>query len=198
MFGAGADEYKIVVGSSLVAAAILGIGCYLTQFELSRGFFLFTFLIGPALLTAGRYLLRGWLHRARRHGGFGQRTVIVGTADHVDAVASVFGRETWLGYDVLGAVAPASDSTVATAGGVRVIGEVDEAAALVRAYDADVVFVAGGGVRAPPAMRNLVWDLESDNVQVIMAPGVTDVSRPPLAPPRSTQTARSQSPPELF
>jgi exopolysaccharide biosynthesis polyprenyl glycosylphosphotransferase len=25
-------------------------------------------------------------------------------------------------------------------------------------------------------MRNLVWDLESDNVQVIMAPGVTDVS----------------------
>ena len=91
VFGAGADEYKIVVGSSLVAAAILGIGCYLTQFELSRGFFLFTFLIGPALLTAGRYLLRGWLHRARRHGGFGQRTVIVGSADHVDAVASVFG-----------------------------------------------------------------------------------------------------------
>jgi exopolysaccharide biosynthesis polyprenyl glycosylphosphotransferase len=175
-FGAGADEYKTVVGSSLFAAAILGIGCYLTQFELSRGFYLFTFLIGPTLLASGRYALRRCLHRARRRGGFAQRTVIVGSSDHVDAVASVFAREKWLGYDVLGAVTPAYDSTVATDGGVRVLGEVHEAADLIRAYDADVVLVAGGGFDNPQAMRGLVWDLEADDVQVIMAPGVTDVS----------------------
>jgi exopolysaccharide biosynthesis polyprenyl glycosylphosphotransferase len=176
VFGAGADEYKTVVGSSMFAAAILGIGCYLTQFELSRGFYIFTFLIGPALLACGRYSLRRLLHRARRHGALGLRTVIVGSADHVDAVASVFERETWLGYDVLGALTPASDSTVATEGGVPVLGEVHEAADLIRAYDADVVLVAGGGFDNPQAMRGLVWDLEADDVQVIMAPGVTDVS----------------------
>jgi exopolysaccharide biosynthesis polyprenyl glycosylphosphotransferase len=88
----------------------------------------------------------------------------------------VFGRETWLGYDVLGAITPASDSTVATEGGVPVLGDVHEAAALVRAYDAHVVLVAGGGFENPHAMRELAWDLESDDVQVIMAPGVTDVS----------------------
>jgi exopolysaccharide biosynthesis polyprenyl glycosylphosphotransferase len=91
-------------------------------------------------------------------------------------VASVFARESWLGYDVLGAITPAWDSTVATEGGVRVLGEVNEAAALVRAFDADVVLVAGGGFENPHAMRELVWDLEADDVQVIMAPGVTDVS----------------------
>ena len=119
VFGAGADEYKIVVGSSLVAAAILGIGCYLTQFELSRGFFLFTFLIGPALLTAGRYLLRRWLHRARRHGGFGaahrdrgQRPTTSTPSPRSSAVRPGSGTTS------LGAVTPASDSTVATAGGV--------------------------------------------------------------------------------
>jgi exopolysaccharide biosynthesis polyprenyl glycosylphosphotransferase len=175
VFGAGADEYKTVVGSSYLAAALLGIGCYLAQFELSRGFFVFTFLIGPALLATGRYCLRRALHRARSMGGLTQRTVIVGAADHVDAVASVFGRETWLGYDVLGAITPASDS-VATEGGVPVLGEVNEAAALVRAYGAEVVLVAGGGFENPHAMRELAWDLESDDVQVIMAPGVTDVS----------------------
>ena len=37
VFGAGADEYKIVVNSSLFTAAFLGIGCYLTKFELSAG-----------------------------------------------------------------------------------------------------------------------------------------------------------------
>jgi exopolysaccharide biosynthesis polyprenyl glycosylphosphotransferase len=176
VFGAGADEYKTVVSSSLVAAAVLGVSCYLVKFDLSRGFFVFTFLIGPILLVGGRYALRRALHRARRHGGFAQRTVIVGSGHHVDAVASVFDRETWLGYDVLGALTPASDSTVATDGGVPVLGEVNEAAALIRAYDADVVLVAGGGFDTPQAMRALVWDLEADDVQVIMAPGVTDVS----------------------
>src|SRR3954469_11732958 len=176
VFGAGADEYKIVVGSSFFAAAFLGIGCYLLQFELSRGFYIFTFLIGPALLAIGRWTLRRWLHQARRHGSFGLRTVIVGSGDHGDAVASVFARESWLGYDVLGALTPASESTVATDGAVRVLGDVHEAAALARAYDADVVVVAGGGFENPTAMRELVWDLEADEVQVIMAPGVTDVS----------------------
>jgi exopolysaccharide biosynthesis polyprenyl glycosylphosphotransferase len=175
IFGAGPDEYKVVVNSTLFTAGLLGIGCYLTKFQISRGFFVFTFLIGPLLLMAGRYALRRSLHRARSRGALGQRTMIIGSGEHADAVASVFARETWLGYDVLGALLPAARESQ-TDGGLRVLGDVDEAAALVRAYDVDVVFVVGGAFDHPLAMRNLVWDLESDNVQVIMAPGVTDVS----------------------
>jgi len=176
VFGAGADEYKIVVSSSFLTAATLGIGCYLLQFQLSRGFFLFAFLIGPPLLAVSRFVLRRWLHRARRLGALGQRTVIVGSSDHVDAVADVFQREPWLGYHVAGALTPVGDATMETLGGVPVLGRVEEAAALIRAYDAEVVFVVGGAFSDPTAMRELVWDLEPDNVQVIMAPGVTDVS----------------------
>jgi exopolysaccharide biosynthesis polyprenyl glycosylphosphotransferase len=175
VFGAGADEYKAVVNGSLFTAGLLGIGCYLSKFQLSRGFFVFAFVIGPLLLVTGRYILRRSLHRARRHGSLGQRTMIVGSDDHVDAVASVFARETWLGYDVLGALVPVVGDEQ-TEGGVRILGDVEEAADLVRAYGADVVFVVGGAFHHPLAMRNLVWDLEADNVQVIMAPGVTDVS----------------------
>jgi exopolysaccharide biosynthesis polyprenyl glycosylphosphotransferase len=175
VFGAGAEEYKAVVNGSLLTAALLGIGCYLSKFPLSRGFFLFAFGIGLLLLVVGRFILRRSLHRARRHGSLGQRTMIVGSDEHVDAVASVFRRETWLGYDVLGALVPTVGDP-ATKGGVQVLGDVEEAAALVRAYGVDVVFVVGGAFHHPLAMRNLVWDLESDNVQVIMAPGVTDVS----------------------
>jgi len=175
IFGAGADEYKTVVNASLLTAALLGIGCYLTRFQLSRQFFIVAFVIGPVLLIVGRFLLRRSLHQARRLGSFTQRTIIVGSDDHVDAVADVLARETWLGYDVLGALAPAGTGG-ATEGGVKLLGDVEEATSLIRAYDADVVFVVGGAFDAPLAMRNLVWDLEADNVQVIMAPGVTDVS----------------------
>jgi exopolysaccharide biosynthesis polyprenyl glycosylphosphotransferase len=175
VFGAGADEYKAVVNASLLTAALLGIGCYVSRFQLSRQFFLVAFMIGPVLLVTGRFILRRALHRARRHGSLAQRTIIVGSADHVDAVASVLSRETWLGYEMLGALV-SKGFDQCTAGGVSVLGHVEEAAALIRAYHADVVFVVGGAFDAPHAMRNLVWDLESDNVQVIMAPGVTDVS----------------------
>jgi exopolysaccharide biosynthesis polyprenyl glycosylphosphotransferase len=176
VFGAGADEYKIVVGSSLFTAAFLGIGCYLTKFELSRGFFLFVFLIGPPMLAVSRFVLRGSLHHARRMGALGQRTVIVGGSDHIDSVADVFARETWLGYDVVGALTPPQDLALATQAGVKVLGDVDDAATLIRTYDADVVFVVAGAFNDPQMMRNLVWDLESDDVQVILAPGMTDVS----------------------
>ena len=176
VFGAGADEYKIVVGSSLFTAAFIGIACYLTKFDLSRGFFVFAFVLGPCLLAVARFVLRRWLHHARRLGALGQRTVIVGSADHVDAVADVFERESWLGYDVVGAVTPTRDLARFTQSGLEVIGDVDEAADLIREYHADVVFVVGGAYDDPSALRSLVWDLEADDVQVILAPGMTDVS----------------------
>jgi exopolysaccharide biosynthesis polyprenyl glycosylphosphotransferase len=176
VFGAGADEYKAVVNSSLLTAALLGIGCYLIKFQLSRGFFILAFVAGPPVLALGRYVLRRSLHKARAHGSLGQRTVIIGSAHHVDAVASVLAREPWLGYHLAGALTPPHDPAEETPGGVPVLGNVEEAASLVRNYEAEVVFVVGGAFSHPSAMRNLVWDLEPDDVQVIMAPGVTDVS----------------------
>jgi exopolysaccharide biosynthesis polyprenyl glycosylphosphotransferase len=176
VFGAGADEYKSVVNASLLAAALLGIGCYLTKLQLSRGFFVFAFVIGPVLLVIGRFVLRRSLHRARAKGALGQRTLIIGSTEHVDSVASVLAREQWLGYHIAGALTPSYEVAEETDGGVPVLGNVDDAAPLVRAYEADVVFVVGGAFSHPGAMRDLVWDLESDDVQVIMAPGVTDVS----------------------
>jgi exopolysaccharide biosynthesis polyprenyl glycosylphosphotransferase len=175
-FGAGTDEYKCVVNSSLLAAALLGIGCYLTKLQLSRGFFVFAFLIGPVLLVLGRWVLRRSLHRARARGALGLRTVIIGSSDHVDAVASVLAREPWLGYHIAGALTPSHEVDQETPGGVPVLGNVDDTAPLVRTNEAEVVFVVGGAFSDPSAMRNLVWDLEADEVQVIMAPGVTEVS----------------------
>ena len=46
IFGAGSDEYKSVVNASFVAMGLVGIGCYLARFTLSRGFFLLAFALG--------------------------------------------------------------------------------------------------------------------------------------------------------
>ncbi len=176
VFGAGLDEYKRVMNASLVTAAAVGIACYLLRFQLSRGFFVLTFAIGIPALVLGRYALRSALHRARKRGALLHRVVIVGTEGHVDEIASVLTREAWLGYQVIGAMTPAPGKRTATASGIPVLGVSSAVAEVALATQADVVFLAGGAFDSADQVRRLAWELENEDIQVVIAPAVTDVS----------------------
>lgn len=176
LFGAGADEFRRVLNASLMAAGLAGVGCYLVKFQLSRGFFLLAFFLGIPALLLGRLLLRTALRRARRRGAFCQRVLIAGSRSHVDEIASVLRRESWLGYRVVGALTPEHDLAEETSSGVPVLGNVDEVASMVAATEADIIFFAGGSVGASSQLRASIWELERHNVQVVVAPSVTDIS----------------------
>jgi len=176
VFGAGTDEYKRVLNASVMAAGLVGVGAYLAKFELSRGFFLLLFVIGVPTLIMGRFLLRRALYAARTHGALQQRVVIAGTASHVDEVAGVLRREKWLGYDVVGALVPSWDGFSDTGAGVQVIGTPDDLLHAVDVADADVIFVAGGALDSASQLRRIAWELEDHDVQVVVAPSVTDIS----------------------
>ena len=176
VFGVGTDEYKRVLNASVIAAGLVGVGAYLAKFQLSRGFFLMLFLVGVPTLMAGRFLLRRALYAARSRGALQQRVVIAGTQSHVDEVARVLRRETWLGYDVVGALVPATLGVAETGAGVRVLGRPDELLKAIEVAEADVIFVAGGALDSAAQLRQIAWDLEDRDVQVIVAPSVTDIS----------------------
>ena len=203
VFGAGTDEYKRVLNASLVTAGLVGVCCYLAKFSLSRGFFLLFFAIGVPALLVGRFVLRRAVHQARRQGLLQYRTLIAGTPSHVDEVAAVLRREPWLGYSVEGAMVPGVAYCEATHSGIPVVGTTEDATAVVCETGVDVVFFAGGSLSSSTQLRRIAWDLEQEDVQVIVAPSVTDVSgervrvRPvgglPLMhidPPRSTDASR--------
>ena len=42
------------------------------------------------------------VHRARRRGNLMQTVLLTGTPEHVDEIARVLARETWLGYKIAG------------------------------------------------------------------------------------------------
>ena len=176
VFGAGTDEYKRVAHASLVASGLVGVGCYLAKFPLSRGFFILAFALGLPALLLGRFLLRRALHRARLSGALLQRVLIAGSPAHVDEIAGVLRRERWLGYDVIGALTPAMDLDEETPSGIPVLGNADEAPSLVGACGADVILFAGGALGSANQLRKIIWDLEQHDVHVIVAPSVTDVS----------------------
>jgi exopolysaccharide biosynthesis polyprenyl glycosylphosphotransferase len=176
VFGVGTDEYKRVLNASVLAAGLVGVGAYLAKFPLSRGFFLLIFAIGIPALILGRFLLRRALYAARVHGALQQRVVIAGTPSHVDEVAKVLRRETWLGYHVVGALVPDGQGSGETVDGIPVIGTPDQLLRAVDMAEADVIFVAGGALDSAGQLRRIAWDLEDRDVQVVVAPSVTDVS----------------------
>ncbi len=175
VFGAGTDELKRIVNASLITAGALGVGCYLVQFSLLRGFFLLSFGLGIPALVTGRVLLRRALHGARRRGNLLQRVVIAGSRAHIDEIASVLRRERWLGYTIVGALTPAYDLSEETKSGIPVLGNADEATSVVQESGVDVIFFAGGALGSAGQMRQIVWDLETKDVQVVVAPSVTDI-----------------------
>ena len=108
VFGAGTDEYKRVFNASLVdrraarRRLLPGEVPALPRLLPAR---LRPRRPGPAV---GRWLLRQAVHRARRQGKLQYRVLIAGSPEHVDEIAAVLQRESWLGYHVAGALVPAA------------------------------------------------------------------------------------------
>jgi len=203
VFGAGTDEYKHVMRASIIAAGLVGVGSFLAKFPLSRGFFMLTFAIGIPLLVIGRFALRRAIHAAHARGSLLHRVLIAGSPAHVDEIAAVLRRESWLGYQVVGALTPAHYLDEETRRGIPVLGNSDDVISAVAEAEADIVFFASGALGSSTQMRRIVWDLEHLAIQVVVAPSVTDVAadrirvRPvaglPLMhidPPRATDASR--------
>ncbi len=177
VLGAGTDEYRRVITATWLTATAVGMGCYVLRYELPRGFFGIALVGGPVLLVVGRRVVRQLVKRARRRGLLSHRVMIVGSEPHVDEVASVLARESWLGYSVIGALVPGALRRVSTDGGVPIVGTAGRVAEMAQEVKADVVFFAGGGVASAAELRQAAWELEHTSCQVVVAPSLTDVSR---------------------
>src|SRR5690606_9859787 len=78
VFSTGSDEFKRVVGGSVLTIGLISIVCYVAKIELARGFIAFAFPLGLTLLLAERLIARKWLQRQRRRGRFGHRVLVIG------------------------------------------------------------------------------------------------------------------------
>jgi exopolysaccharide biosynthesis polyprenyl glycosylphosphotransferase len=176
VFGAGTEEFKRVIRGSVLSSGLVGIGCYLTSFPLSRGFFFLLFTVGTPLLVLGRVALRRSIQRARARGHLRERVLIAGDPVHVDEVAAVLRREAWLGYTVVGALSATSAGPAETTAGIPVLGCTSAAADLVRETDVEVIVFAEGAFSTSADLRRTMWELENLPVQSIVVPCLTDVS----------------------
>jgi exopolysaccharide biosynthesis polyprenyl glycosylphosphotransferase len=174
--GVGTIEYARVCSAAGLTAGVIGILSYLTKFNLSRGFFVLIFAIGLPLVLLWRWYARRLVHRAHAHGHLLTRVLISGSAAHVDDVAAVLERETWLGYRIVGALTPASQPTPSTPRGVPVVGTTGQTAESVIAEKADMVVFTEGAFPSAVDFRRIAWDLEGHHVQMAVVPSLSDIS----------------------
>ena len=173
---AGTEEYLRVVNATFAAAALVGIGCYLARAPLSRGYFLLACGLSTLTVLLGRAVLRGVVRSLRRRGSLQHRVLLVGDHSHTREVADVLSRDPALGFDVVGTLHGPDAGGSTRRSGVTLPNQVRRIATRARSQQADVVFIAGGALDSALEMRRLAWELEHDNVSVVIAPSVTDIS----------------------
>jgi exopolysaccharide biosynthesis polyprenyl glycosylphosphotransferase len=178
VFGAGTEEFKLVVNASFFTGALVATMAFLMQYPLSRGFFVLFFPLGVSLLLIGRLLSRRVIQRLRVAGHFNEKVLLVGSPIYIAEIHRVLARESWLGYQVMGCLVPgvhAGPETISS--GVPVLGLIEDVRAVVDEVSPDIVFFTAGAVKSSTQLRRLAWDLEDHaHVQIIVAPNVTDVS----------------------
>ncbi|WP_226996931.1 sugar transferase [Tessaracoccus aquimaris] len=175
----GMEEYQRVATASLTLAGCIGIGCYLFNQDLSRAFFVLTFLGGASLLLLLRHGRRRLFNRLRVRGVLNSPVVVVGTPSHIDSISRVLRREKWLGYDIVGALT--TSDIPETPGGLPVLGQVEDVTELVRRLPLRAVIFAEGSFQDGQQFKRVAWEMEKLSTEMIVVPAVTDISAGRLA-----------------
>ncbi|MDR2723409.1 MAG: sugar transferase [Cellulomonadaceae bacterium] len=178
IMGAGAAEYSRVVQTTFAVFGLLAIFAYLSRWPIGRSYVAVALPLGLLVLLVGRHLMRGVLVRERERGLHCARTLIVGCPDSARHVIAELRKASQAGF-IIAAACLTDEADVGDVGtdvGVPIVGTVADAADYVAAKRLDTVIVTGSDLVTPDVLKHLAWDLEPLGAELIVAPGLADVS----------------------
>ena len=185
VIGSGAEEYRRVWLGTLSVFGGVAIVSMLFKLEIARGYLMIALPAGVALLILFRWLGRRVVVRAREK--FGQcitRVLVVGSAPAVRDLATALAREPWSGYEVAGACIPGSatrtEIDIPGFGAVPVFGNESNVVGAVTATSSHAVAITATEHLDGRRIRDLSWELEKLDIDLLVAPGVVDVAGPRL------------------
>jgi exopolysaccharide biosynthesis polyprenyl glycosylphosphotransferase len=179
LIGQGPDEFQAVLRCTGLAMAILGLTAYLAHYPLPRRYAVVGVPAVAALTAVLRYGLRRGLHHRRSQGEDVLRTIVVGDPSAIDLVVRDLERASYHGYSVVGVCVPGELAELELADGVAVFGTFSDVPQAVVDHEIDVVIVAGSGL-AGASLRRLSWALERTGAELVIAPGLVEVTGPRL------------------
>lgn len=177
--GAGAAEYVRVAHASFVVFSAVIIACFLMRIDAARGYLLLALPGGILLLLVERHLWRRWLLRQRARGAFSSRALLVGSPSSAEEIARELQRAPEAGYHVVGlCVSDGHDGSAA--GGIPVVGGVDDVPAAMAEVGADTVVITSTDELPAFRVKQISWGLEAGRQHLVLAPSIVDVAGPRL------------------
>ncbi len=187
--GHGVDEYKRVFNATASLFGALVIGSYLFDLPIPRTYVLVMMPAGLLALLVGRFVARRWLHRRRGQGQFMSDVLVVGSRSSLAGLLTDLARVPHAGYRVIGVCvdpATATDAEIESGGagrhpgllGTPILGGLDDVAGVALRSGAHAVAITATDAFGPAEVRRLSWELEDSEVELILAPALTNIAGP--------------------
>ncbi|OYN74358.1 sugar transferase [Mycolicibacterium sphagni] len=185
VIGTGAEEYRRVWLATLSVFGAVAIVSMLLKLELARGYLMIALPVGILFLTLFRWIARRAVVTARqKYGRYVTRVVVVGNPPAVRELARSLARERGSEYEVVGVCIPGpiglTGIDVPGVGSIPNFGDESNIVDAVTATKSHAVAVAATDRLHGRGMRNLSWELEKLDIDLLVAPGVVEVAGPRL------------------
>jgi exopolysaccharide biosynthesis polyprenyl glycosylphosphotransferase len=181
IIGAGFTEYKRILDSTVGTFGVFAMLALMFKVSAARGYLFIAFPLGLLLLLVSRFFWRAWVNRQRRGGRFQYRAVIVGELEKGLHVAREIAREPNAGYRIVGAVAErlnGDDGEVLGAVHQSPNFSTETILAVLDELEADTLVLTSSDTLKPGKIRRLSWALEEREVELVVAPALTDIAGP--------------------
>jgi exopolysaccharide biosynthesis polyprenyl glycosylphosphotransferase len=157
----------------------------LFKLEIARGYLMIALPTGIVILIFFRWVARRLVVRARqKHGRCITRVLVVGNAPAVCDLTKSLAREPKSEYEVVGACIPGpvirTKLDVPGVGTIPTFGDESNVVGAVTATNSQAVAVTATERLDGRGFRDLSWELEKLDVDLLVAPGVVDVAGPRL------------------
>ena len=175
--GTGSDEFRRVLNAGLSLTGALALISYAVNNELSRLYLVISMQVIVVLDLVVRYALRKRLHRLRRAGACACRPSwrsVTRTRSASSSVSCAVSRTTASRWSPPAWPASPRDEVA----GVPVVGDLDDAASVVRNLNAGTVAVLSCPEMDGVKLRTLAWELEKTGTDLCVAPALLDVAGP--------------------
>ncbi|MGP5026141.1 sugar transferase [Glutamicibacter ardleyensis] len=181
--GAGITEYKRVVNAGWLSMGIIAVVAVVLEINELRPVLLVAVPIGTIGLLGERWILRRWLNGKARSGYHLSNVVVVGSAVDVAYARAQLQRSAVTTYNVVGTIIDSASNTDRQViendhYGMPQVHGIEFTVGLVTETGADAVIVAGPLGGGSNSVRELSWNLESTETQIILVSSLTNVAGP--------------------
>ncbi|MDW5612045.1 sugar transferase [Mycolicibacterium sp. D5.8-2] len=185
VIGCGAEEYRRVWLATLSVFGGVAILSMLFKLEIARGYLMIALPAGLLFLGLFRWVARQIVARAReKHGRCITRVLVVGSPSAVRDLTTSLAREPRSEYEVVGACIPGhnprTNIQVPGVGSIPNFGDESHVVGAVTATNSHAVAVAATERLNGRGIRDLSWELEKLDIDLLVAPGVVDIAGPRL------------------